>query len=477
MNIVLVQPRGYIWNAHPRVATVACIMPPVGIASIAAVLRLAGHRVTLIDGALDFHLTNRQLAERIIVQQPDLVGFSAITSAFDDAYDCCTIVKQLHPRVITVFGGVHASWGKGLLLEKYPAIDYIVDGEGEEVLRLLAEGITDSDRLYFRSNGSVTQGTRDVPQAVLDELPFPAYDLLEGFPRRYLLPLFSYPRHPGATVISSRGCVYRCSYCDRSVFGKGFRWNSPEYTFRQVEWLYRDFGIRHVNFYDDLFTLNRQRVATLCEMLAAARLPVSFNCIVRIGHIDTELIALLKRGGCFMVSVGIESGDQSFLDEHKEGLRLEEIRRDIALLYKSGLWVKGLFIMGFPGETEQSIAATREFALSLPLKDANMTAFTPFPGAPITATIENFGTFDNDWAKLDCEQFVFIPKGIRSQKILQKELAEFYRQFYSRPFMRYQVYPKLFLQSPHSVWRLLRNAPAFLGFRRKLGTQAAYKGN
>ena len=472
MNVVLVQPRGYAWSARPRIASIACVMPPVGIASIAAVLREAGHFVALVDGALDSHCTNRQLAGRIAAFNPDVVGFSAITSAFDDAYDCCCKVKDMLPDVRVVFGGVHASWGKGALLDKYPVIDYIVTGEGEEVLRLLAEGVTDSDRLWFRRDGAVVQGTREVPLMALDELPFPAYDLLEGFPKRYLLPLFSYPRHPGATVISSRGCVYRCSYCDRSVFGKGFRWNSPEYTFRQVRWLHEKFGVRHVNFYDDLFTLNRQRVAALCEMLAEAHLPVSFNCIVRIGHIDQELITLLKRGGCFMVSVGIESGDQSFLDNHKEGLRIEDIKRDITLLHESGLWVKGLFMMGFPGETGKTIAATREFALSLQLKDANMTAFTPFPGAPITATIERYGTFDNNWAKLDCEQFVFIPKGFPSRETLEKAQARFYAEFYSRPFMRRQVYPKLLFQSPHSVWRLLRHATTFLGFRRKLERQA-----
>ncbi|MBN1758977.1 MAG: cobalamin-dependent protein [Chitinispirillaceae bacterium] len=475
MNIVLVQPRGYAWSAQPRVATVACIMPPLGLASIAAVLRKAGHTVTIVEGALNFRMTNRQLAEHIAAEHPDLVGFSATTSGFPDAYDCCRIVKDLLPATKTVFGGVHASWGKELLLQEYPAIDYVVAGEGEEVLRLLADGDTDCDRLYFRNNGEVSHGTREVSLVDLDALPYPAYDLLEGFPGKYLLPLFSYRRHPGATIISSRGCVYRCSYCDRSVFGNGFRWNSPEYTFGQIEWLHREFGVRHINFYDDLFTLNRQRVATLCEKLAAARLPVSFNCIVRIGHIDAELISLLRCGGCFMVSVGIESGDQSFLDSHKEGLALDAVRRDIALLYKNGLWVKGLFMMGFPGETLQTIAATREFALSLPLKDANMTAFTPFPGAPISATISEQGLFDNDWSKLDCEQFVFVPKGIQSREILEREQAKFYRQFYSRPFMRYQVYPKLLFQSPHSIWRLLRHAPAFLGFRRTLGEKESGK--
>jgi radical SAM superfamily enzyme YgiQ (UPF0313 family) len=175
-----------------------------------------------------------------------------------------------------------------------------------------------------------------------------------------------------------------------------------------------------------------------------------------------------------MVSVGIESGDQAFLDTHKDGLDLSVVRRDVGLLHQSGLWVKGLFMMGFPGETEQTIRNTIDFACSLPLKDANMTAFTPFPGAPITATINEFGSFDNDWAKLDCENFVFVPSTIPSRDILERSRAEFYRKFYSRPFMRRHVYPKMVFQSPHSVGRLIRHAPAFLSFRKNLNEQARH---
>ncbi len=304
----------------------------------------------------------------------------------------------------------------------------------------------------------------------MDGLPYPAYDLLDGFPKRYLMPLFSYPRHPGANVVSSRGCVYQCSYCDRSVFGKGFRFNSPEYTAGLVSYLVKDFGVRHVNFYDDLFTLNRDRVARLCGLLTKCRPRVSFNCIVRLGHIDDELISLLKNAGCFMVNVGIESGDQAVLDRHKAGLTLDVVRRDVEKLAGRGLYVKGLFMMGFPGENEESIVATRNFALSLPLKDANVTAFTPFPGAPVSSGVSSLGEFDDDWSKMDCEHFVFVPKEIGSRHLLEARYAEFIRAFYQRKYMR-AIYRRLIFESPHSYLRLAANAVSFasyaLGINRK----------
>ena len=469
VRIILFHPRGYrLEPGTRRIGSLACVMPPVGLASIAAVLRKSGHQVYLFDAALQNRVTNQQWAERICSLKPDMIGFSTTTSAFLDAYDVCLKVKEISPDIKTVFGGVHVSWGKEKILESFPAIDYVIAGEGETAIRMLADGSNDCDRIYFRDGQTVRNGTKSIPPCVLDELPFPAYDLLSGFPGKYLMPLFGYPRHPGANIISSRGCVYSCTYCDRSVFGKGFRWNSPEYTFQQILWLYRDFGVRHINFYDDLFTLNRKRVEELCLRLSSSRIPVTFNCIVRIGHIDPQLIALLKKGGCWMVSVGIESGDQNLLDTHKDGLSIENIRRDVQLLHDSGLWVKGLFMIGFPGEKEESIVKTRELALSLPLKDANLTAFTPFPGAPITRDIESMGTFENDWSKMDCMQFVFVPNEIGQKSVLEYHYGEFYRRFYNRPFMRKNVYPKMLFQSPHSFLRLLKNAPDFLSFKKSL---------
>ena len=131
------------------------------------------------------------------------------------------------------------------------------------------------------------------------------------------------------------------------------------------------------------------------------------------------------------------------------------------------MYVKGLFMMGFPGETEASILKTREFANSLPLKDANITAFTPFPGAPISASISAAGSLDNDWSKMDCEHFVFVPRGIPSREFLQEQYKLFIKGFYQRPFLR-SIYLKMLFQSPHSFWRLIKNARTFLSYFLKM---------
>jgi radical SAM superfamily enzyme YgiQ (UPF0313 family) len=472
MRILLFQPRGKPWNpASADISHLAAVLPPLGLASMAAVLRKAGHDVAILDATLTPRVPNDTWASRISAWRPDLVGFSAITPAFLDAYDVCRRVKDSAPDVKTVFGGVHVSWGRERILARFPAIDCVVSGEGELAMARLAAGETPGaiPGLVYRENGRVLAARPQEREDLcnLDDLPFPAWDLVAGFPRRYYLPLASYTRHPGTHLVSSRGCVYQCSYCDRSVFQRTFRWNSPQYTFELVKHLRTDYGVRHVFFYDDLFTLNRERVAELCGLLREARLGVRFNCIVRIGHIDQELIALLKGAGCFIVSVGIESGDQAILDANKEGLRLEDVRRDVTALHQAGLYVKGLFMMGFPGEGEASIRTTIDFACSLPLKDANVTAFTPFPGAPITARIRELGEFDDNWDLMDCTHFVFRPRELPSRSTLERLYGEFLRRFYSRPFLR-PLYRRMLWESPHSVWRLLCHLGTFLAYRRRL---------
>ena len=153
---------------------------------------------------------------------------------------------------------------------------------------------------------------------------------------------------------TSRGCPYQCSYCDRSVFKRSFRFNSPAYIFEHMRYLRERFGVRHINIYDDLFTLNRPRIAELCDMLAAKPLGIQFNCAVRVGHADNDLLKMLKGAGCLMVSVGIESADPALLERHKAGVSLAEVRDTVARIKACGLRAKGLFMMGLPGETEES---------------------------------------------------------------------------------------------------------------------------
>lgn len=469
MKVLFVHPHGS--NFMPGVqdiTTIFNIMPPLGIMSIAAWLERHGIEVGIID-CYATPMGIDDLADEVVRRRPDAVGFSTTTSAFGEGYRIACAVKERDARIVTVFGGAHPCTMGAPLLDDFPAIDYLVIGEGEQtMLELARAGFTGVDAIpgiAMRCDGKgAFTGQRELI-ANLDDLPFPAYHLLPGFPKRYTLPLFSFPTAPNTSIISSRGCPYACSYCDRSVFSRGFRFNSPEYIVEHVAMLNRNYGVRHVFFYDDLFTFDRKRVAEFCDLKAKKGLKVTYNCIARLEHVDEELLTLLKRSGCWQVNFGIESGDPEVLKKHRTFYGLDEVGRKLEMVRKAGMRVKGLFMVGLPGEDEAAIRRTIDYALSLPLEEINVTKFTPFPGAPIYQTIREQGEFDENWELMNCMNFVFIPTGMTRDQ-LEGLYNEFIRRFYHRTRIHWG-YTKMIWKSPHSILAFLRNLPQILAFERK----------
>ena len=463
-RIVLVHPRGFNWFPGKRdITDIANRMVPQGMLSIAAYLLREGHDVFIYDclgpGApVDI---NRQV-QAILEFQPHMVGFSTTTSSFPDAADIAQKIKEQNNDIVTVCGGVHVSALKEKLLSSYPAFDYFVAGEGEITMAELAAGNDPAviPGLVRRQEGIALANEPRKHIANLDDLPFPAYEKLTGFPRDYHLPLFSYSQTPGATMITSRGCMFQCSYCDRSVFQKGFRYNSAAYIYEHMKYLRDKFGVRHVNIYDDLFTANKKRIMELCEKLAREPLGMNFNCAVRVGYTDDDLLKMLKDAGCLMVSLGIESADPDMLARHKSGVSLDDVRDTVRRIQAAGLRAKGLFMMGLPGETEESIKRTSDFIISLELDDMNMAKFTPFPGAPLWSVIREEGTFNEDWRLMNCLNFVFIPSGIESKEKLDHLYNEHVKRFYSDPAWRKRFRNRIW-QHRKSLLYLLSHLPSF----------------
>jgi magnesium-protoporphyrin IX monomethyl ester (oxidative) cyclase len=443
-------------------------MAPLGLLSMAAYLEQRGHRVVVHDclgpGAA---VGNDVTVARILSHRPEMVGISATTSGFLDGCDLARQIKTASPGTQTVFGGVHISALGSQLLEGFPEIDFLCMGEGEETLAQLASGEHPGNihGLIWRDGTLPVTNPDRQPITDLDRLPFPAYDKLRGFPEGYNLPLFSYIHTPGATMVTSRGCPFQCSYCDRSVFKRSYRTHSAEYVHEHMRYLAERFHVRHINIYDDLFTADRQRITRLCELLIARPTGVQFNCAVRVGQVDDGLLEMLKAADALQLSLGIESGSQELLSVHKPGLYLEEVADTVRRIQARGLRAKGLFMMGLPGETVASIEKTTDFALSLDLDDMNMSKFTPFPGAPIWQGLDEKGTLDADWRKMNCLNFVFLPRGIDSFETLEQLYNRHVKRFYSGRSWRNRFRKRLW-QHRHSLWYMLKHLPAFMAARR-----------
>jgi radical SAM superfamily enzyme YgiQ (UPF0313 family) len=399
--------------------------------------------------------------------RPDFLGLSCTTSSFLDGVHIAELAKTLRPGIKTVVGGPHVSALKAETLKGFPALDFGVVGEGEETLTDLVSGGWEQPAavkgvVYREPDGTpVFTGQRD-RLLDLDALPFPAYEKLDGYPAAYTLPIFNYPRAPNSSCVSSRGCPYACSYCDRSVFGRSFRFNSADYMIAHVRYLKERFGVRHINFYDDQFTFNRQRVEAFARQLLDQRLGITYNCAARAEHLDEELLRLMKASGCWMISLGIETGDPALLAQHRQRADLDLLRDRILMIKRSGIRMKGLLMMGLPGESEASVRRSMDYVFSLPIDVFNLAKFTPFPGSPIYENIRDLGTFDEDWEKMDCMHFQFVPKGMEHD-----QLERLFKEFYRRHFMRLSTlwdYTTMIWRSPDSWARFWLSAGSFLRF-------------
>lgn len=468
-SILLVHPLGYPADSASRdISRLANIMPPLGLASLAAYLKSCNIVCAIVD-CYAHPDSDHLIRDYLQTEKPGFIGLSCTTSSFLDGCRIARAAKTVLPDIISVFGGPHVSALKQNVLKNFPEVDFTVIGEGEKTLAELIKsaGTTPGkiQGLVYRNGGGeiIFNGYRN--EAIdLDDLPFPAYEMLDGFPDAYCLPIFNYPKAPNTSCISSRGCPYFCSYCDRSVFRRTYRYNSAAYLYDHLHYLKKRFGIRHINFYDDQFTFNRRRVEEFTHKMIAQPLRMTFNCAVRAEHIDRDLLGCLKAAGCWMISLGIETGDENLLARHRQNPDLKMMAEKIRLIKNAGIRTKGLLMMGLPGETEASIKRSMNYVFSLPLDDFNLSKFTPFPGSSLYENIHEHGNFSEDWEKMDCMHFLFIPKGMT-----KKRLDALFKKFYKTRFLRPKVlwdYIAMLWRSPSSWVRFIKHLGEFIRFAR-----------
>ncbi len=396
-RVLLVHPLGYrSESAGQDISRMANIMPPLGLASLAAYLKKGNIEADIVD-CYASPLSDPFIRDYLTRQRPAFIGFSCTTSSFLDGVRIAALAKSVEPGIKTVFGGPHVSALKTKILEDFPQIDFTVVGEGEETLKELVENDGETEGLS-RVPGIVYRNGEEGPRFTgyrkngvnLDSLPFPAYEKLPGYPQAYKLPIFNYPKVPNSSCISSRGCPYSCSYCDRSVFRNSFRYNSAGYLYEHLKYLNERFHIRHVNFYDDQFTFNRQRVIDLTRMMIDKPLGMTFNCAVRAEHIDPELAGMMRQAGCWMISLGIETGDEELLARHRKNADLGMLAEKIRVIKKAGIRVKGLMMIGLPGETRSSIERAWTMSSHCPSTTSTSPSSRPSPAPPSTRTLMNW---------------------------------------------------------------------------------------
>lgn len=402
--------------------------PPLELMGLGAILRRWKGRedVRLIDAIALGWDEERGQAE-VARDQPELLVTLAGFNTFPRDLACLNRIAARFPALrIALFGYLPTQFPDQVLARS--GVHYVIRDEPELIFSELYDALlARSDDLsgvrglaWKDAAGGIHVNPERGRQAELDALPFADHSLVQ-------LELYneSYLERPIGTIMSERGCPYRCNYCVRT-FGEKLYSRSADSILAEIEALRRDHGIRNLRFMDDTFTLNRARTLRLCEGLVERGLDVAWTCLTRVDTVDAELLSAMKRAGCRRMYVGVESGSQRVLDYYKKGLTLDKIRRQMAVIRDSGVECSVFFIVGAPIETDEDVSASIALACELDLDYVIVTKTQYWPGTGLFA--EAGGQVDFDpFAE---RELVYRPPNYDRVEAWQRR---FYREFYFRP--------------------------------------------
>ncbi|HEY9072090.1 MAG TPA: radical SAM protein [Candidatus Ozemobacteraceae bacterium] len=413
---------------------------PVSFLTMAATLEQAGHEVLLYDAEARGSDFAKTVAD-VLSFDPDVVGVTAMTPTVMQAGRFCDAIKAVRPTTRIVLGGVHATALPERTLAEFPAVDAIVKGEGEYILPQLvgAWGVgTPLDEipgLSWRESGGVRSTPQPPPIRPLDELPLPAYHLLDG--QRYR----SYGwnawnagvRSPMASIFTSRGCYRQCTFCaSGTTLGHGIRYHGVDRVLEEIDQLVHRHHIRILYINDDTFAAHPKRAAAICEGIIKRGYNLSIMISARCDEADPELFKLMHRAGVDWCFFGIESGNQQVLDRVNKGITLEQIDTALRIAGRAGIHIGGNFILGLPGETAETIRETIRLALRYPMEYASFAICLPFPGSALYEQIKDRPDLP-DWSGFRLTNARPIPLGELSPEELQAWRFRATLSFFARP--------------------------------------------
>jgi len=397
--------------------------PPLGLAYIAAFLKKNNFSVAIYD----MHITTA-FVEEIITEyrknKPRIVGITSTTPTFPNAVRIARILKAYDSQIIIILGGAHAS---SLPEEcaKVNAFDFIVIGEGEQIMLEIANAFLREKGDPYKISGIVFKSKDGVIHTSLPELKVKNLDYLP-YPARELLNMESY--YQKGSIISSRGCPYECTYCACPLItGREYRTHSVDYVLDEINYIQEKYGINYFDFHDDTFNLSHNRVFEFSNKIIERKMNFTWGCFCRVTNFNYEIAKAMKDSGCEVIQFGVESGNQVVLNSVRKKVTLEEIEFAIISAKKAGIsQITCGFIIGHSEDTEVTINETIEFGVKLAKLGATRLAIsilTPYPGTEEFNEMENKGVklITNDW-----EQFIFSRVVIETKNLNKDKLRELY---------------------------------------------------
>ena len=400
MKVLLVNPpyEGNINTWTPESTNRAIgAQPPIGIASLAAMLEREGIPVSILDAnALGYGKT--EIREAILRERPDIVGITAMTLISINATAVARISKEALPEAVTVIGGPHVTLFQKETLES-PYVDYAMDGEAEytflEFVRAMESGssVEGIGGMVYRKDGSVVANKIAIVED-LNSLPFPAV---------HLLPLDKYSlanaKSPFGSIVTSRGCPFKCCFCIRGPIDRYVRFRDPVNVVDEIEYLIKEFKVREINIRNDTVTVKRSHMSGICEELLRRNIKIGWQGPTRVDCVDRDLLFLMKKAGCHTVRYGIESGNQNVLERMGKGTTLQQIRQTVKWTKEAGIEIMAYFMVGYIDETEKEIMDTIKFAREINPDGAIFSIGTPLPATDLFNRAVEKGLIDPDYWK------------------------------------------------------------------------------
>ncbi len=401
MRILLINP-SYPFEEFPRLL--------VTLPYVAAALRAEGHEVEILDLLLA-RMSPEKIERRMERFHPELVGITSITLNHHIANRIAEVVRKCNQRAPIVMGGPHVSFEiEGSFLD-LPALDCIAIGEGEHTLLELARAL--ENRMDVRDVKGLAFRDRAADKIVRTE-PRPLEDHLDTLPApaRDLMPLARYLAFDSqASIMTSRGCPYECAFCSAPAWtGRRVRYRSPSLCVDEIQEL-AALGFTEITIEDELFTVYRRHCLAICRELIRRNTGMRWNAFSRVDTITPAIVASMSEAGCQSICFGVESGSQEVLDLVKKKSSLAKVKEALRMTHEVGIIPIASFILGLPGETEDTLRGTVEFAKEVREEFGAVYGFhilAPFPGTEVREKAGEYGLeiLTNDWTKYDANHVI-----------------------------------------------------------------------
>jgi anaerobic magnesium-protoporphyrin IX monomethyl ester cyclase len=352
--------------------------PPLGISYIAASLQKAGYEALLMDCTF---MDKQEALKKALAAEADVVGIYCMATMLDE---CFWFAEQLRAHCkLLVTGGPLPTCDPEPFLKHF---DVVVRGEGEKTMLDLVNVYEEKSELntvagivYKKDSNLVFTPHREFTKE-LDRIPFPA---------RELLPNESYIRYGKkkygysiTTVMSTRGCPFRCEFCSNVVFGGSYRERSPENVVDEIESALA-LGYDRISFADDVFTMKKERVVKVCREIKRRGLNFNWECLGRVDALDYSTALEMKAAGCTRIFFGIESGNEQMLELMNKRITTDEARRAVNAAHQAGIEVGAFFILCYPGDTDDTVLETLHFTTTLPIDYLGLSMPYPLPGTEL----------------------------------------------------------------------------------------------